>query len=61
MASATPTTRRLPESLSALLSDPCLCADTIQEPRRIRVGALSLVVCFRCEKVATKVRARVAV
>ena len=32
----------------------CLCAN--QEPRRIRVGALSLLVCKRCERLILRER-----
>ena len=46
----------LPAHVRAGLEDGCDCAASIQDVERVVVGAFSLLVCLRCEKLATKVR-----
>jgi hypothetical protein len=47
---------RIPPAIAARMADPCMCAASIQQPRRQLVGALSLLVCARCGRWATKNR-----
>lgn len=57
--SATITEKRsvgIQPALRQYLDDSCLCAGEIQEPERILVSPLSLLVCLTCGKVATNVR-----